>query len=428
MKEKIVLADGCRTPFLRSETDFLNTMTYELGQLAIKGLLNKTGLSPKMVDSVIMGCVISTLKTSNLAREAALTAGIPYSTPCHTVSQACISANRAIASAIGEIATGQSSVVIAGGADSASETPIGYKKQMRTKLMKGTKIRSASQMIKYALGFRLKDFLPEVPAISEYTTSRTMGEDCDIMVAKYQITRKEQDLFAIRSHDNAEKAWQDGHHSKEVVAVQVDPKFKMIPKDNGIRSGSKPEKLAKLRPAFDKKYGTLTAANSSFLSDGGAVCLLTTEAKAKELGLKPKAEIIDYCFTGQRLEDELLLGPAFAMSKLLKKTKMNLNEIDVFEIHEAFAGQVLTNLKCLNDEEFCKTRLNTEKAVGKIDINKVNNWGGSLSIGHPFGATGARLLTTAANRLIEENGKFAMLSACAAGAHGHAMIIKKYEA
>lgn len=428
MKEKIVLVDGCRTPFLRSETDFLNTMTYELGQLSIKGLINKTGIDPKEVDSVIMGCVISTLKTSNLAREAALTAGIPYSIPCHTVSQACISANRAIATAIGEILTGQSSVVIAGGADSASETPIGYKKHMRTKLMKGTKIRSTSQMIKYVLGFKFKDFLPEVPSISEYTTDKTMGEDCDIMVAKHQIPREEQDLFAIRSHDNAEKAWQDGHHSKEVVAVQVDPKFKMIQKDNGIRSGSKPEKLAKLRPAFDKKHGTLTAANSSFLSDGGAVCLLMTESKAKELDLKPKAEIIDYCFTGQRLEDELLLGPAFAMSKVLKKTKMNLKDIDVFEIHEAFAGQVLTNLKCLDDEEFCKTRLNREKAVGKIELNKVNNWGGSLSIGHPFGATGARLLTTAANRLIEENGKYAMLSACAAGAHGHAMIIKKYEA
>ena len=428
MKEKIVLIDGCRTPFLRSETDFLNTMTYELGQLAIKGLINNTGVSPKNIDSVIMGCVISTLKTSNLAREAALTAGIPYSKPCHTVSQACISANRAIATAIGEIATGQSSVVIAGGADSASETPIGYKKHMRTKLMKGTKIRSFSQMIKYALGFRLKDFLPEVPAIAEYTTERTMGEDCDIMVAKHQITREEQDLFAIRSHDNAEKAWQDGHHQNEVIAVQIDPKFKMIQKDNGIRSGSKPEKLAKLRPAFDKKHGTLTAANSSFLSDGGAVCLLMTESKAKELNLKPKAEIIDYCFTGQRLEDELLLGPAFAMSKLLKKTKLNIKDIDVFEIHEAFAGQVLTNLKCLNDEKFCKTRLNREKAVGKIEMDKVNKWGGSLSIGHPFGATGARLLTTAANRLIDENGQYAMLSACAAGAHGHAMIIKKYEA
>ena len=427
MKEKIVIVDGCRTPFLRSETDFLNTMTYELGQLSIKGLINKTGINPKEVDSVVMGCVISTLKTSNLAREAALTAGIPYSTPCHTVSQACISANRAIATAIGEIATGQSSVVIAGGADSASETPIGYKKHMRTKLMKGTKIRSTSDMVKYALGFKLKDFLPEVPSISEYTTEKTMGEDCDIMVAKHQIPREEQDLFAIRSHDNAEKAWQDGHHAKEVVAVQVDPKFNMIQKDNGIRSGSKPEKLAKLRPAFDKKHGTLTAANSSFLSDGGAVCLLMTESKAKELNLKPKAEIIDYCFTGQRLEDELLLGPAFAMSKVLQKTKMNLKDIDVFEIHEAFAGQVLTNLKCLNDEEFCKTRLNREKAVGKIKLDKVNNWGGSLSIGHPFGATGARLLTTAANRLIEENGKYAMLSACAAGAHGHAMVIKKYE-
>ena len=411
MKGKIVLIDGCRTPFLRSETDFLNTMTYELGQLAIKGLLNNTGVSPKNIDSVIMGCVISTLKTSNLAREAALTAGLPYSTPCHTVSQACISANRAIATAIGEIATGQSSVVIAGGADSASETPIGYKKHMRTKLMKGTKIRSTSQMIKYALGFRFKDFLPEVPAISEYTTQRTMGEDCDIMVAKHQITREEQDLFAIRSHDNAEKAWEDGYYSKEVISVQVDPKFKMIQRDNGIRSGSKPEKLAKLRPAFDKKHGTLTAANSSFLSDGGAVCLLMTESKAKELNLKPKAEIIDYCFTGQRLEDELLLGPAFAMSKVLQKTKMNLKDIDVFEIHEAFAGQVLNNLKCLNDEKFCKTRLNREKEVGKIDMDKVNKWGGSLSIGHPFGATGARLLTTAANRLIEENGKYAMLSA-----------------
>ena len=152
-----------------------------------------------------------------------------------------------------------------------------------------------------------------------------------------------------------------------------------------------------------------------------------TASKAKELNLTPKAEIVDYCFTGQRLEDELLLGPAFAMNKVLDKTKMNLNDIDVFEIHEAFAGQVLTNIKCLKDEEFCKNRLGKEKAVGNIDLNKVNNWGGSLSIGHPFGATGARLLTTAANRLIQENGKYAMLSACAAGAHGHAMIIKKYE-
>ena len=428
MKDKIVLIDGCRTPFLKSETDYLNTMTYELAQLAIKGLLSKTGMDPNLVDSVVMGCVISTLKTSNLAREAALGAGIPYSTPCHTVSQACISANRAIATAISEIATGQSNIVIAGGADSASETPIGYKKHMRTKLMKGKKLKSKSDMIKFVLGFRPKDFLPEIPDISEFSTKKTMGEDCDIMVAKHNISRKDQDLFAIRSHDNAEKAWEDGFHQNEVVQVQLDPKFKIISKDNGIRSGSKLQKLAKIKPAFDKKHGTLTAANSSFLTDGGAACLLMTESMAKKLNLKPKAEIIDYCFTGQRLEDELLLGPAFAMSKVLEKKGLSLKEIDVFEIHEAFAGQVLTNIRCLNDEKFCKERLNKDKVVGEIDMKKLNCWGGSLSLGHPFGATGARLLTTSANRLIEEGGKYALLSACAAGAHGHAMIIKKYEA
>lgn len=428
MKEKIVLIDGCRTPFLRSETEFLNTMTYELGQLAIKGLISKTGIDPKIVDSVVMGCVIHTLKTSNLAREAALTAGISNKTPCHTVTQACISANRAIAAAIGELATGQAEVVIAGGADSASETPIGYKKHMRTKLMKGKKIRSTGDMIKFALGFKLKDFLPEIPDISEFTTKRTMGQDCDIMVAKHNVGRKEQDEFAKRSHDLAEEAWKNGFHEKEVIPVEIEPDFKMIKRDNGIRSGTPIEKLAKLKPAFDRKHGTLTAANSSFLTDGSAVCLLMTESKAKELGLTPKAEIVDYCFTGQRLEDELLLGPAYAMSKVLDKAGLNLDDIDVFEIHEAFAGQVLTNIKCLANENFCKTELNKEKPVGQIDMNKVNNWGGSLSIGHPFGATGARLLTTSANRLIEENGKYAMLSACAAGAHGHAMIIKKYEA
>ena len=428
MKEKIVLIDGCRTPFLRSETEFLNTMTYELGQLAIKGLISKTAIDPKIVDSVVMGCVIHTLKTSNLAREAALTAGISNKTPCHTVTQACISANRAIAAAIGELATGQAEVVIAGGADSASETPIGYKKHMRTKLMKGKKIKSTGDMIKFALGFKLKDFLPEIPDISEFTTKRTMGQDCDIMVAKHNVGRKEQDEFAKRSHDLAEEAWKNGFHEKEVIPVEIEPDFKMIKRDNGIRSGTPIEKLAKLKPAFDRKHGTLTAANTSVLTDGSAVCLLMTESKAKELGLTPKAEIVDYCFTGQRLEDELLLGPAYAMSKVLDKAGLNLDDIDVFEIHEAFAGQVLTNIKCLANENFCKTELNKEKPVGQIDMNKVNNWGGSLSIGHPFGATGARLLTTSANRLIEENGKYAMLSACAAGAHGHAMIIKKYEA
>ena len=200
-----------------------------------------------------------------------------------------------------------------------------------------------------------------------------------------------------------------------------------VNQDNGIRVSSL-KKLAKLRPAFDKKYGTLTAANSSFLTDGGSAGLFMTERKAKELGLTPKAEIVDFCFTGQELEEELLLGPAFATAKLLNKTGMKLEEIDVIEFHEAFAGQILANIKCLASDEFATEKLGRDSAVGVIDMNKFNLWGGSLSIGHPFGATGMRLINTAANRLHHEKGKYALLAACAAGAHGHAMLMKKYEA
>jgi acetyl-CoA acetyltransferase family protein len=214
---------------------------------------------------------------------------------------------------------------------------------------------------------------------------------------------------------------------KEVVTVSMPPKFKPVTRDNGVRVSSL-EKLARLRPAFDKKYGTLTAANSSFLPDGGSAGLFMTERKAKELGLTPKAEIVDFCFTGQELEEELLLGPTFATAKLLEKTGLSLEEMDVIEFHEAFAGQILANLKCMESEEFATAKLGRGSAVGKVDMEKLNLWGGSLSLGHPFGATGLRLINTAANRLHHEQGKYALLAACAAGAHGHAMILKKYEA
>jgi acetyl-CoA acyltransferase len=210
--------------------------------------------------------------------------------------------------------------------------------------------------------------------------------------------------------------------------VTISPKFKAISIDNGVRPTAKREKLAKLRPAFDKKHGTLTAANSSFLTDGGAASLLMTEEKAKELGLTPKSRIVEYVFTGQDLEDELLLGPAYAISQVLEKAGLTLDQMDVIELHEAFAGQVLTNIKCLASDDFAKEKLGRDKAVGVIDESKLNKWGGSLSIGHPFGATGSRLLTTASNRLLKEGGRYAILAACAAGAHGHAMIIEKHEA
>ena len=424
MEDKIVLIEGCRTPFLKSGTQYMDLMAYEIGQLAISGLLAKTGIEKSTIDSVVLGTVITNLKTSNVAREAALTAGIPHTTPCHTVTQACISANRAIASAMGEIKTGISEVVIAGGVDNTSDTPIGFRREMRKKLFKAQKLKSIKDQLKFISSLRIKDFLPEKPTISEFTTEKTMGQDCDTLAAKYKISRKEQDEYAILSHNLADKAWKDGHLSKEVVPVQVGKKFNYIHMDNGIRPGSSLEKLSKLRPAFDKKNGTLTAANSSYLTDGAAVVLLMKESKAKELGLKPKAEIIEMCFTGQELKEELLLGPVFSMSKVLKKANLSLSQMDVIEIHEAFAGQVLANINCLESDEFAKRKLNQSKKTGLVERQKLNRWGGSLAIGHPFGATGARLLNTTANRLIQENGNYGILSACAAGAHGHAMIIK----
>ncbi|MEC8968028.1 MAG: thiolase family protein [Bacteroidota bacterium] len=426
MEDKIVLIEGCRTPFLKSGTQYMDLMAYEIGQLAISGLLAKTGIEKSTIDSVVLGTVITNLKTSNVAREAALTAGIPHTTPCHTVTQACISANRAIASAIGEIKTGISEVVIAGGVDNTSDTPIGFRREMRKKLFKAQKLKSIKDQLKFISSLRIKDFLPEKPTISEFTTGKTMGQDCDTLAAKYKVSRKEQDEYAILSHNLADKAWEDGHLSNEVVPVQVGKKFNYIHRDNGIRPGSSLEKLSKLRPAFDKKNGTLTAANSSYLTDGAAVVLLMKESKAKELGLKPKAEIIEMCFTGQELKEELLLGPVFSMSKVLRKANLSLAQMDVIEIHEAFAGQVLANINCLESDEFAKTKLNQSEKTGLVERQKLNRWGGSLAIGHPFGATGARLLNTTANRLIKENGNYGILSACAAGAHGHAMIIKKY--
>jgi acetyl-CoA acyltransferase len=421
--KRVVIIDGARTPFLRSGTDYMDLMSYELGKFAIKGLLQKTGIDPKEVDRVVMGTTISNVKTGNVAREAALTAGIHHTTPCHTVTQACISANQAITSAFEAIQLGHAEVAIAGGVDCVSDAPILFNRPMRKKLYMAQKLKGLGDTLKFVFSLRPKDFVPEAPAVAEFITNRTMGMDCELLASKYGVTRQEQDEFAARSHQLAGKA--ESILAKDIAPVEASPNFKPITKDNGVRGDTTVEKIAKLKPAFVKDHGTLTAANSSYLTDGATAVLLMTEEKARELGLKPKAVIVDYAYTASRLEDELLLGPTYAISKLLQQTGLTFNDIDVFELHEAFAGQVVANLKCLASDEFAQKNLGRDKAVGTIPMDKLNLWGGSLALGHPFGATGGRLITTAANRLHHENGRYALLAACAAGAHGHAMIIEK---
>lgn len=420
-----VLIDGCRIPFLRSGTDYVDLTSYDLGRMAIKGLLDRTEIDKNKIDRVIMGTVVANMSTSNVARECALAAGIKHTTPCFTVTMACISANLAITNGIELINSGQADVVIAGGTESLSDIPIRFQKKFRKKLIESQKYKKTSDNLKFLQGFHPRDLLPEIPAIAEYSTGRTMGEDCDRMAARLGVTREEQDDYALRSHHAAAKATEEDYLTEEIVPVRIPPKFENIDRDNGIRGESTLEKLQSLKPAFVKPYGTLTAGNSSFLTDGAAVVLLMEESATKMLGYKPKAAFRSYAYSAQDPLEELLLGPAYSAPKALDLAKVKMSDIDVFEFHEAFAGQIIANIKCLESDEFAKEKLGKRKKVGEIAMNKFNNWGGSLSIGHPFGATGARLVTTAANRLIKEDGQLALIASCAAGAHGNAMVLER---
>ena len=330
--KRIAVIEGCRIPFLRSGTGYSDLMSYQLGQYAIKGLLNKTGINPNEVGYVIMGTTISNIKTGNVAREAAVTAGIPVTSPCHTVTMACISANQAIVSGVHILQSGGADVVIAGGTDSVSDAPIQFNKAMRKKLFKAQKLKTLGDKLKFVSQLRPSDFVPEAPAIAEYLTGRVMGLDCDILAGRYGVTRKEQDEYAVRSHQLSAKADAAGILANEIVPVEVPPSFKKISHDNGFRADTTLDKISTLKPAFVKEGGTITAANASFLTDGAAVILLMDEDKAKQLGLKPKAFIHSYTFVGCDLENELLLGPTYAVSKLLKQTGMNLSDFDVFRI------------------------------------------------------------------------------------------------
>ncbi len=421
-----VLVDGIRTPFLKSGTDYNNFMAYDLGRHAIQGLLARNSVNPKDIDRVIIGNVIQEVKTSNVARESALGAGIPNSVPAFTVALACISSNQAIASGVDLIRSGQAKIILAGGTETMSDIPVRFKKKFRQKVLEARKYKSPLDFLKFFKGLGIKDFLPELPAIAEFSTGETMGKSADRMAARFGVSRNEQDEFAKRSHHLAAEATEKGLLDQELFPVKVPPKFSVVKHDNGFRADTSIEKLAKLRPAFIKPHGTITAGNASFLTDGASACFVMEEQTALELGLKPKAYLREYNFVSQDPKDELLLGPAYATPKVLDQMNLKLEDIDVFEFHEAFAGQVLSVLTALNSDKFAKESLGKDSKVGEVPMEKLNTMGGSLSLGHPFGATGVRLVTTAANRLHQEDGTFALVSACAAGGQGHAIILERY--
>ncbi|GFY79003.1 trifunctional enzyme subunit beta, mitochondrial [Trichonephila inaurata madagascariensis] len=422
--KNVVLVEGVRTPFLVSGTDYFNIMAHDLQRHAFLSLIRRTGIPKEIVEYIIVGTVIQEVKTSNIAREASLGAGLSLHTPAHTVTQACISANQAITTAYGQLSTGQIEVAVAGGVEFLSDVPIRFNRSMRKLMLTANKAKTPMQKLGLLAKFRPSLLAPELPGVAEFSTGETMGHSGDRLAAAFKVSRAEQDDYAIRSHTLADKATKEGLLT-DVETIFVPGKDKPIVKDNGIRVSSK-EQMAKLKPAFVRPHGTVTAGNASFLTDGASACLLMTEEKALSLGLKPKAYLRNYVYTSQDPKDQLLLGPTYSTAKILDKTGLSLNDIDVFEFHEAFAGQILANFKAMDSDWFAQNYLNRQKKVGVPPLEKFNLWGGSLSLGHPFGATGVRLVTTAANRLIKEGGQYALVAACAAGGLGHGMIVEKY--
>lgn len=423
--KNVVVVGGVRLPFALTSTIYEDQLAVDLQRLAIQGLLTQTALSKDDIDYVICGNVIQEVRTSNIAREAAINAGLPTTIGAHTVAQACISANAAICSGAQMILAGKANVVIAGGVETFSDVPIRLTRPIRQKLItmsKATKKGGTLGAIRHMLkGLKMKDLSLETPAIANFTTGEVMGVSSDRLAAKFGVSRKEQDEFSVRSHVMAAKAHADGFYINEVVP------YKGSTTENGIKGDSTVESVGKLKPAFVKPHGTHTAANSSFLTDGAAASLIMSEEKALQLGYKPWAYIRDWSFKACDPFEELLLGPTYCSQEILSRNNLNLEtDIGVYEIHEAFAGQILSNLTAMSSQTFADEKFNGKK-VGTVDIDRMNTKGGSLALGHPFGATGSRLVTTASRRLQQENQRFALLAACADGGMGHACLLERYD-
>jgi acetyl-CoA acyltransferase len=422
---RVAIIDGCRTPFAKSGTDFANLTSTELGKIAVRELIARTELDVEQIDHLIYGTVVQSVKEPNIAREVTLGSGIPPRVPAFTVGRACASSNQAITSGAEQIALGLADVVIAGGAESLTDIPILFSPEMRNALVKASKARSLGERIRAFAGIRPANLAPVTPAIAEPTTGLTMGQSAEQMAQANGITREEQDRWALRSHQLAAAATADGRLTREIAPAYIPPKFeKVLAQDNGIRGDSSLEKLASLKPVFDRKYGTVTAGNASPLTDGASAVLLMSEEKAAALGYTPLGFIRSYAYASLAPSDQLLQGPVYAAPVAFERAGLTMKDIGLLEIHEAFAAQVLSNLQWFDSDKIARERLGRDKAIGIPSEDRINVMGGSIAIGHPFGATGGRVTVTLLNEMKRRGEQFGMISVCAAGAMGFVMIVE----
>jgi len=422
---RVAIIEGVRTPFARAGTTLKSLSAIDLGKIAVGELIQRTSLDPSSVDLLVFGTVIPSVLAPNIAREVALMPALPKSVQAWSVSRACASSNQAITDAADQIVLGHADVAIAGGAESLSTVPILHARGFSDALVAASKARTLGGRVRALSTLRPKDFIPITPAIAERTTGESMGQSAEKMAKLNGVTRAEQDALALASHLNAAAGTRDGRLTAELAPVYVPPRYEpVMTEDNGIRSDTSLEQLSALRPVFDKRHGTVTAGNASPLTDGGGAVLLMSEAKAKALGYTPLAYIRSYAYAALDPGEQLLQAPVLAAPLALARAGLALKDMDLVEMHEAFAAQVLSNLRGFESRHWAE-RSGLSSPLGVVDRAKLNVMGGSIAIGHPFGATGARITTTLSHELRRRGGQFGLMTVCAAGGMGFSMVIER---
>ena len=422
---RVAIVAGVRTPFTKAGTLLKAISAIDLGKLIVAELLQRAELDGKEVQGLVFGTVVPSVLAPNIAREVSLIPALPKGVQAFSVSRACASANQAITDAADQIALGHMDVAIAGGSESLSNIPILHSKGMSDVLVAASKAKTMPQRLGMLARIRPKDLIPITPAIAEPSTGETMGESAEKMAKINGITREEQDQFALRSHRLAAAGTADGRLTAEIATVYVPPKYTtVVSTDNGIRQDTSYDQLAALKPVFDRKYGSVTAGNSSPLTDGAGAILLMSEDRARALGYQPLGFIRSYAYAALDPGEQLLQAPVLAAPVALSRAGLSLKDIDLVEMHEAFAAQVLSNLRGFESQAWAE-RAGFSHPVGEVDRSRLNVMGGSVSIGHPFGATGARITMTLVNELRRRDGQFGLMTVCAAGGLGFAMVLER---
>jgi len=416
---------GLRTPFARSGTVFKDVTAVQLARRVTQELLERTALDGRVVDEVAFGQVIASVLAPNVAREVSLLPQLPREIPAFSLNRACASAGSAITYAADQITLGNADVLLAGGVESLSDIPILHSKRMSQILVEASKAKTLGQRLATFARVRPADLVPVSPAIAEPSTGESMGQSAEKMAKENGITREAQDRLALMSHQRAAQATSSGRFGSEIA-----PWFggrgmdEVVTTDNLIRADTTLEALAGLKPVFDRRYGSVTAGNSSPLTDGAAVTLMMEESKARALGYQPLVAVRSYAVAAVDPGWQLLMGPAYAVPKALDRAGINWKDLGLVEIHEAFASQVLSNVQAWASKDWAR-KLGRAEPVGEVDWDRTNVHGGSIAIGHPFGATGARIATTLANEMVARDVEFGLISICAQGGMGFAMILQR---